>query len=369
MKITKAFALTAPFKLIPVILVVSGCSGFGPGTLSDERMGYNEALQQTNDEELLINLVRLRYHDSPSFVSVSGITAQSNLTTSTSLSLTRTSSRTSGIRTLSIADVFAPTVSLSQAPVVSYSPLQGDGYVRELLSAISLELFVFMTQSGWSLEQVLRLSIEKINGISNAPTASGPTPKSAPKYEEFQKLVHNLKEMGDDVSVDYFIDKDKSQPGIRFAPGALETPAGKEVAKQLGLAPDTYTFFLVDNIAVGRKDVIDVHTRSLMGVFYFLSHSVAVPDEDLKAGLAVVTKTPDDKVFDWNNVTDGMFRVQVQSDQPSNGAVAVNYRGHWFYIADNDLNTKSSFIMLSQLLALQSGNQVLKAPVLSLPLN
>lgn len=42
-------------------------------------------------------------------------------------------------------------------------------------------------------------------------------------------------------------------------------------------------------------------------------------------------------------------------------------RGSWFYIDDSDLDSKSTFSMLMQLFALQSGNSDGMTPVLTIP--
>jgi hypothetical protein len=44
----------------------------------------------------------------------------------------------------------------------------------------------------------------------------------------------------------------------------------------------------------------------------------------------------------------------------------VLYRGSWFYIDDSDLNSKSTFNLLSYLLALKSDSASTKAPLLTL---
>ena len=49
-------------------------------------------------------------------------------------------------------------------------------------------------------------------------------------------------------------------------------------------------------------------------------------------------------------------------------AVKIKYRGAWFSIADNDLNSKSTFTMLTQLGALQAGGSPTTSPVLTLPI-
>ncbi|MGB1881610.1 MAG: hypothetical protein ACPHTD_12920, partial [Gammaproteobacteria bacterium] len=56
-----------------------------------------------------------------------------------------------------------------------------------------------------------------------------------------------------------------------------------------------------------------------------------------------------------------------QETRPASAAVAVNYRGHWFYIDDSDIDSKSTFALLGQLFALQSDADKTGAPVLTLP--
>jgi len=48
--------------------------------------------------------------------------------------------------------------------------------------------------------------------------------------------------------------------------------------------------------------------------------------------------------------------------------VAVFYRRSWFYIDDSDLDSKSTFSMLGQVFALQSGDVEKMTPVLTLPI-
>src|SRR5262245_12977098 len=57
---------------------VPGC-GFGPKNLYKTRLPYNEAVKATSEEQLLLNIVRLRYSDNPSSLAVSNIAAQFEL--------------------------------------------------------------------------------------------------------------------------------------------------------------------------------------------------------------------------------------------------------------------------------------------------
>src|SRR5262245_51812850 len=60
------------------LLLPPGC-GFGPKTLQNTRLPYNESVKTTSEEQLLLNIVRLRYSDNPSSIGVSNIAAQFEL--------------------------------------------------------------------------------------------------------------------------------------------------------------------------------------------------------------------------------------------------------------------------------------------------
>jgi hypothetical protein len=47
------------------------------------------------------------------------------------------------------------------------------------------------------------------------------------------------------------------------------------------------------------------------------------------------------------------LRVKVSRLPPSQTAVSIQYRKHWFYIEDNDLNSKSTFNLLIELFNLK----------------
>ncbi len=55
------------------LLVISGCA-MGPRALRFNRQKYNEAVTRTNREELLLNLVRLRYGDTPEVLPIGSVT-------------------------------------------------------------------------------------------------------------------------------------------------------------------------------------------------------------------------------------------------------------------------------------------------------
>ena len=55
--------------------LLSGCNLIGPSSISQGRPAYNEVLNRTSDEQMLLALVRRRYGDSPNLLTVTNVTA------------------------------------------------------------------------------------------------------------------------------------------------------------------------------------------------------------------------------------------------------------------------------------------------------
>jgi hypothetical protein len=88
-------------------------------------------------------------------------------------------------------------VDASERPTVTYDPLRGQEFVKRLVSPISEETVILLIRSGWSVDRVLRTSVQELNNVENARRASGPTPSrfSENEFLEFREAVLALREM------------------------------------------------------------------------------------------------------------------------------------------------------------------------------
>jgi len=177
------------------ISVLCGCqSTFGPRALKNTHLAYNQVITNTLDQEMLLNLVRLKYRDSVLFLNVGSITAFFSL--GASLGMDAEISLDRDLLT-SEGRLLKPNVgmSYSQSPTITYSPLQGEDFLKSVLSPISLEDILVMTQSGWSILRVFGICLERINNLENCPRASGPTPEDEPKYKKFKRMLTLLRQL------------------------------------------------------------------------------------------------------------------------------------------------------------------------------
>ena len=116
------------------------------------------------------------------------------------------------------------------------------------------------------------------------------------------------------------------------------------------------------------RDEIAIFGRSVLGAFFYLSQSVDPPQVHEDQGLVTITVTPQGERFDWDEVTGNLMKIRSQASQPSNAFVQINYRGHWFYISDSDLKSKSTFNLLTYVFSLQSAGAGAASPLLTVPI-
>lgn len=348
-----------------VAALLAGCNTVGPRAVRTARGDYNHAIVDTWNEQLLLNLVRLRYRDTPFFLEVTGVSTQYIFDGSVSAG---------GVFGDPDLDATAGLgIGYSERPTVTYTPLTGEKFVKQLLSPIPLETLFLLPQAGWSVERVLRCCVQSLNGIPNAPSAAGPTPDYEPRFEDFHRLAAALRRLQVAGQLVFGVRGDAAAPEyvVRIGGGgdgdADVASEARELRRRLGLPAGRGEVRLRPATLDPRPGELALGARSLMGVMYYFSQAVEPPERHAAAGLVTVTRDAAGAPFDWRAVTGDLLRVRSAAERPAAAFVAVRYRGAWFYIADDDLGSKSSFGLLTQLFSLQAGDSRALLPVLTLP--
>ncbi|MEZ4291542.1 MAG: hypothetical protein R3E53_13815 [Myxococcota bacterium] len=151
-------------------ILASGCRGrLGPASVRMTRTDYNVAAQETSAQELLLNLVRLRYRDTPYFPQIASLSTNMKATAGLT-------GQGSFLTPGADAGLLTGTVAIEESPTVTYTPIVGDRFVSELLEPVEPGILLLLSHAGWSIDRFFRLLVQEANGVANAPTASGPTP-------------------------------------------------------------------------------------------------------------------------------------------------------------------------------------------------
>lgn len=396
--------LLAVFSCLLVLSPFSGCNTVGPKALEGARINYNEAIARTADQQLLLNLVRLKYRDTPLFLEITSVSTQYNLEWSAGASqsftdtdvltgglargatavasavagnagsLSRTGTRSGSLTRQRVdTDTSGMNIGLGyyERPTITYSPLQGEQFVTQLLSPIPLDRLMLLSGSGWSVARVFRTCLQEMNGLDNASSASGPTPSYVPEYEAFREATELLRRLQIRRAIEFLqrvdAESDTSHLEMRFRNGAGESADAVAFRRMLGLAADGNEFVVAQSVYDGDPNQLALRPRSLMAVLHFLSQGVEAPADHVERGLVTETLRDDGLPFDWGDLMGDLFRVQSQGSPPRDAFVRIRYRGRWFFINDMDLESKTTFGLLSTLFKLQSGDIQNTGPTLTLP--
>ena len=158
--------------LIINALFLSGCHVSSRASMygSGGRTSYNIAAQNTTNQELLLNLVRLRYSDTPYFLELNGITTQFNFSSKLNSSI-----KLPGFNNDNPASV-GGELGWSNQPTIQYSPLEGKDFAIQMMQPLDLRIVQGLVFTGWDVGRVFRLLIQNMADIPNASAASGPVP-------------------------------------------------------------------------------------------------------------------------------------------------------------------------------------------------
>ncbi|MDP3705598.1 MAG: hypothetical protein Q8R24_06770 [Legionellaceae bacterium] len=268
----------------------------------------------------------------------------------------------------------APGSSYSQTPTISYSPLQGEVFTKQLLTPISLDQYFMLTSTAWSAERVMRLTLQSLSDLDNS-TGHTYGANHRPEYQEFNRLARLIDEAQQQKIISFTIEKidEYFSLNLIFNPDKLHTPEAKQLLAYLKKNPNSKDVtFVARNLlsklkGKGGNSYSPIMTRSVMGMLIYLSRGVQVPQEDIVNHRVETHRLADGTLFDWTEVTRGMICVKSSKTHPLHAVVAVHYRNRWFYIDDNDVDSKQTFALLEEIFALRAGTvQNVQPPLLSL---
>lgn len=398
-------------RVLVLLAVWAGASGcLGPKAIRYTRIRYNEVVRDTNDQQLLLNIVRLRYADSPVFIDLPTITSQFEIAAGGSDPGRAGSQTNFGVAGMTGRDT----------PTLSYHPREGREIAKAMLTPLSADLFS-VVNAGANIEQLLLLTINDMNDVPNAPRATTLTPRVPDGNAEFVRGIRILAALRDREATELAIGTneereetsdpipsnsvggrdviDAAKEGYVFRSDAagrsrllrrqkdlflkiraayVHSPEMEEVARIFRLTPGLSRYRIDSELSeeatadlempLPIKDTIYLNMRSVLQIMIFLSKGVCVPEEHVRSGIAPMTPGPDGRPFDWTRVTAGNFFVASQKQRPHDAEVAIHYRGYWFSIAAQDVNSRAVLAILELLFALQESEGRAPGPILTLPL-
>jgi hypothetical protein len=349
------------FKYVIISIALIGCATVSPRT-SIQGMGgrnaYNVAIQQSTSEQMLLNIVRMRYADTPFFLDVNTVTTQYTFKTAAGTSI-----KVPGFNQGNPAS-FGMDYSWQNQPTIQYSPLEGQEFASQLMEPIDLRILQQLIFTGWDISRLFRLTLQSFDDHSNAFRAASSVTEEDIHYTRFNEIMTLMRHLQLQHKIQLGVKDHLLQ--INFSSDSEEAKNLARLLKHAYLVNNRY----VVNLKVGFNDAaeIGILPRSIMGCMYYLSLGVKVPLEHVEQKVANIPSDDFASYLEMQKTISKLISIHFSETEPRDAFLCIHYHGAYFYIKDSDLDSKKTFTLLQQLYNLQAKESKLPPPILSLPL-
>ena len=347
-------------------LLLTACSSIGPTTVVRDRVDYASSIANSWKEQTLLNIVKLRYADMPIFLEVAQVIAGYQLQSTIGGSFTGGNFNAALIGPFTTSGTATASGTYTDRPTIVYSPLTGVDFLKRLMTPIPPSSVMFLLQAGYAAQRIMPIMLDSVNGLSNGSNRMQRAADS--RFTELVKVVSEA-QRADTIEIRIERPKQGAESSVVIFPPRKEPAAVArrvEITKLLGLRPDLHEVRIEYGAFSGRNDEIDMKTRSMLEIMLEFAAAVQIPEADVadgKAAPGAVSSKPQVAL------SGPPLRVLVADDAPKNAHVAVPYLGRWYWIADTDIESKTTFGIVMLLFSIADTGTKGSAPVVTIPAN
>lgn len=359
MDIIKRFILTV-FLLNAFMLW--GCTGMGPRTVVQDRFDYTGALGDSWKQQMLVNIVKLRYGDTPIFLDIASVISQYSVESQVDARLFWVHPVTSVATNTQSA---GGSVRYIDRPTITYTPLSGEKFTRSLMKPIPPPAVLSLIQAGYPIDLVLRFCVHTINGVRNR---YGGAARARAADPEFYPLLERLRRIQDSGAIGLRVQKTGDMEGVMMSFRGKVDPSIQEdivfVRNILGLDPSADEVLVAYGSIAKDNRELAILTRSMLEIIIDLSSYIEVPSLHVEEKRVIPTM-PEEMV--QGVPVPPLIRIHSSAEKPADAFIEVPYRDHWFWIDDRDYRSKALFSFLMFIFSLTETGGKEGAPVITVP--
>lgn len=358
---------SAAWRAVPLAAasaLLCACSDFAPARLADDQIGYSRSLNESLKAQTLLNIIRIRYGDSPVFLNTTQVISAYSLQQNVSGSFQILPGN-------AIADFFGASAGgqMQQSPTFTFQPVTGEAlaqsYIRPLAPA---ELFS-LGLSGLPIDVLFRLAVQSVNGLYNTTMLDD---DRRAESSGFAQLLVNLRRLQLAQLLSVRLDtagdtgSEKNKVGGQLIPSIADSdvPALEATVaatrRMLAMPQNAGQVEVVYGQGHPGPGQIAILTRPVLGVLSEAASELEVAPEDVAAGLTVPT-IGSNPILHRQTVI-----IHSGAKAPEDAFVQAQYRGRWYWIAFNDFDSKLAFTVI-QLLHTIAQTDMPASTVLTIP--
>jgi hypothetical protein len=340
------------------VLLLAGCASVGPPTVSRDRFDYITTISESWKRQMLLNLLKVRYADAPVFMDVTAVISSYSMEGEVRLG--------GEYARPGRGDTFASvgaTGRYSDRPTITYQPLAGDKFARSLMAPIPVSGFLFLLQSGYPADLVLRICVNSINGLDNDYGGVGNPRVGSPRFRELMTAMQESQTTGG-MGFRVKATKDRQVAVMFIRPPSAESAASsRRIRELLGLHESGLEFRVESGSVAEDKDEIAILTRSILQVMIDLASFIDVPAADVAEGRVFSPQ----RSAEQQRLFPALLVVHHGASAPQDAYVAVPYRNNWYWIDDRDQRSKQILSFLMVMFSLTEGAPSQGAPLVTIP--
>ena len=364
--------MAAPILLFGLSVILSGCKTLGPISIPADRFNYNLASAQSANEQMLLNILRLRYGEPIHFLEIGSMLSQYQFNLSGQISGWENDLnvwRNPALRAIynidsdpSAQDAWRANIAYSDSPTITYAPLQGEAFANRVMSPIPPATVFYLSQSGWSIDRLLECCVQQIGKVRNAPIhdIQGADFWSTVKFRTVADLLKKIQDAG---RLQFAVEVDaETKEAYLFPPQDMTgfEEEVKELTDLMGIAPGLPRIKIVQGGHEIEKDALLMKTRSLLGMMNALAQAITPPEKHIEGGY--VQKVDAEQVA---VVTQPWLTVEYSTTPSLDPFVQVRYNGYWWHIKKSDWQSKRTFALLTYLFSLQATETAASLPLVT----
>ncbi|MFC2147945.1 hypothetical protein ACFLR9_05190 [Bacteroidota bacterium] len=331
------------------------CKSVGPKYIPADQFNFNTSISQASNEQLLMNLVRLRYSEPPVFLKVSSVINQYTRAGGMGVQ----GGLNNAIPTGANSAVVNGNLAWSNTPTITYIPVSGREFSANLLVPIPPASLLNMIQSGWPIDLVLHIATFAINGLRDDIARPSARRDADPEFIQLLDLWKILSTAG-------IIGTAKDERTKLIFRNDYPPEYKDDVARFktiLKLDPKLSEYFISYGSIQGSSDEITALTGSIWEIMLNLAWQFEVPPEHVASGRTDMT------YHSTNMEARPPLQILYSKEKPEREFISVYQHEYWFYIDPDDRNTKRNFSFLQLLLNLAESTTDSKAPIVTVPTN
>lgn len=344
------------FSFLPFL---TGCYSLGNYRLGKDQDQYSTSIIESNKKQTLMNLIRLRYADTPGLLDTTQLISGYQLQRSAFVGVASD--------TFPIRPNGGLAAQLQESPTFTFQPVTGDAYAHSFLRPLPPATLLPLAMGGLPIDVLLRLSIQSINMMSNnrpfSRNKGDIDDHIDPNIDNFFELIYDLRQLQAAGLLGIQLQQTSDPSGkslptnhvyLSIASTTDPTLLGvvKKTRELLNFSPKYDRIEVVYGVGEPRPGEIKILSRSMLSILGQVAYQIQVPDDEVTSGST--TSHVDVPVHHEDR---SLITVHSSHDDPKQAFVSVYYDNYYYWIDKRDFESKLAFTITQMLFELSKTSQ------------